>query len=613
MTRARAWAPVLLGVVPLLAAVPTATAGGVAHPQRWPRASSGALVDARRERQITRWLAHLTLEEKVGQVIQADIDSIHPQDLRRYPLGSILVGGDPAPGGDPLAPPSAWLALTRSFDRNARDGTGRAHAPIPLLKAIDAAHGIGHVRGATIFPQAIGLGATHDPELIRAIGAATAQEAAALGFNWIFAPSLSVPEDVRWGRTYEAYSSDPELVRRFAAAMVSGVQGEADAPVAATAKHFIGDGATSDGIDQGDAAVEERHLIDVDAPAYVAAIDAGVLTVMASYSSWQGAKMHGNRTLLTDVLKRRLGFEGLVLGDWNGHNQLEECSSGSCPQAFNAGLDMFMAPDAWQSLYEQTLAQVRSGQIPPARLDAAVRRVLRVKYRLELFDAQPRVAGRLELLGSEVHRALARRAVRESLVLLKNEGDVLPIRGDARILLAGVGADDIGQQCGGWTLSWQGAVHHNADFVHAQSIYAGLLDSIATAGGSVELSADGRYGRRPDVAVVVYGEAPYAEKLGDRSDLTYDDPPTLALLQRLQADGIPIVSVFLSGRPRPVEPLLALSDAFVAAWLPGAEGGGIADVIVGGANGAPRADFTGRLSYAWPPGWGLGFGLHYAH
>jgi len=607
---------------------------GLAHPALWPYARSTGLIDARTERRIDALMAHMSLEEKVGQVIQADIDSIKPEDLQRYPLGSIIVGGDPAPRGDVRAPPAVWLATMRAYRRSALARRAR-HAAIPLLVGIDAAHGIAHVRGATVFPQQIGLGAAHDDALMRAIGRATAQEAVALGFNWAFTPTLAIPQDLRWGRTYEAWSQDPALVRRYAAEAVRGLQGVPGedvrrARVAATAKHFLADGATTEGRDQGDAAISEQALIRTHVQGYVSAIDAGVMTVMVSYSSWQGLKMHGNRSLLTDVLKGRLGFAGLVVGDWNGHNQIDGCSSESCPQAMNAGVDMLMAPDSWQGLFRHTLSQVQMGEIPLARLEDAVRRVLRVKFALGLFDAAADGLadgdGRLDRLGNDEHRALARRAVRESLVLLKNEGRVLPIPAAAHVLVAGVGADDIGRQCGGWTISWQGSGNRNEDFPRGESIYAGIAAAIATGGGSVELSVDGHYSRPPDVAIVVYGERPYAESLGDLATLDFDGADTgeLALLQRLHAAHVPVVSVFLSGRPLQVDQEIALSDAFVAAWLPGTEGGGIADVLVGNAQGEPRYGFTGRLSFDWAGAaserssrtnlrYPFGFGLHYGH
>jgi beta-glucosidase len=601
---------------------------GLAHPQLWPRAHSVGLIDAPSEGFISDLLARMSLEEKVGQVIQADIASIKPDDLRRYPLGAILAGGNTPPlGGDERAPARAWLETARAFREIALEQRP-GHVPIPLLFGIDAVHGNSHVSGATLFPHNIGLGATHDPDLIRRIGEATAQETLAVGIDWIFAPTLAVPQDVRWGRSYEGYSQDPALVRRYAGAMVRGLQGDpqgaqgvTNARVAATAKHFLGDGGTTGGVDQGDTQVSEQQLIRTHAQGYLSAIDAGVMTVMVSYSSWQGHKMHGNQSLLTGVLKGRLGFDGFVVGDWNGHGQLEGCSGSTCPAAFNAGIDMFMAPESWRELFDNTLAQLRSGLIPMARLDDAVRRILRVKVKLGLFERERPWEGRLDLLGSNEHRALAREAVRKSLVLLKNNAHVLPMRASAHVLIAGTAADDIGRQCGGWTLSWQGTGNRNSDFPHAESIYAGLAAAIEAGGGSVELQADGRYARTPDVAVIVYGERPYAEFAGDRHTLAYqpDDPRDLDLLRRLKAAHVPVVSVFLSGRPLWVNPQINASDAFVAAWLPGSEGAGLADVLVGDASGAPRHDFSGTLSFTWPssaasaarPLFPLGYGLRY--
>jgi len=582
---------------------------GQAQPQLWPQTRSVGLIDASTEAVISDLLARMSLPEKVGQVIQADIASITPDDLRRYPLGAILAGGDSAPlGGNVRSPARAWLQTARAFRAVALEPRP-GHVAIPLLFGIDAVHGNSHVSGATIFPHNIALGAAHDPDLIGAIAAATAQEAVAVGIDWAFAPTLAVPQDLRWGRSYEGYSQDPGLVRRYAGEMVRGLQGQplgaqgvTHGHVAATAKHFLADGGTAGGVDQGDAQISEQQLIDTHAQGYLSAIEAGVMTVMVSYSSWQGQKMHGNQSLLTGVLKGRLGFDGFVVGDWNGHGQLEGCSGQSCPAAFNAGIDMFMAPDSWRELFDHTLAQVRSGEIASARLDDAVRRILRVKLKLGLFETQRPWEGRLELLGSNEHRAIAREAVRKSLVLLKNNGHVLPIRAAGHLLVAGSGADDIGRQCGGWTLSWQGTGNRNSDFPHAQSIYAGLAEAMEAGGGSVELQADGHYTRAPDVVVIVYGERPYAEIGGDRRTLAYQDDAErdLELLRRFKAAHVPVVSVFLSGRPLWVNPEINASDAFVAAWLPGSEGAGVADVLVGDASGSARYDFSGTLSYPWP-------------
>jgi beta-glucosidase len=482
------------------------------------------------------------------------------------------------------------------------------------MLGIDAVHGNSHVSGATVFPHNVGLGATHDPELLQRIAEATAQETAASGFDWAFGPTLAVPQDVRWGRSYEGYADDPALVTQYADAFVRGLQGDPEeayvAPlgllqsghVAASAKHFLGDGGTREGIDQGDAQISEAELIRLHAAGYRAAIDAGALTVMASFSSWQGVKMSGNRSLLTDVLKGRMGFEGFVVSDWNSHGQIPGCSNVNCPAAINAGIDMLMAPDGWKELYGNLLAQARAGVIPAGRIDDAVRRILRVKLRLGLFAPERPWEGRDGVLSSPEHRALAREAVRKSLVLLKNKGGVLPLRASAHVLVAGSGADAVGMQCGGWTLSWQGNDNHNADFPHAASIYAGLAEAVRAGGGVAEFQVDGQFNQRPDVAVVVFGETPYAEGWGDLKNLEYQagDKHDLGLLKKLRAQGIPVVSIFLSGRPLWVNPEINASDAFVAAWLPGTEGAGIADVIVGDAQGRPRNGFTGRLSFAWP-------------
>jgi beta-glucosidase len=389
---------------------------------------------------------------------------------------------------------------------------------------------------------------------------------------------------------------------------VTGLQGPPSAwpalqsgRVAGSAKHFIGDGGTENGKDQGDNRSSEAELARLNAPGYAAAIDAGVMTVMASFSSWQGVKVTGARALLTDVLKGRMGFDGFVVSDWNAHGQVPGCTTENCPQAINAGIDMVMAPDGWKGLYRNTLAQVRSGEIPLARVDDAVRRILRVKVKAGLFGPRP-LEGRLELVGAPEHRALARRAVRESLVLLKNNGGVLPIRGSARVLVAGEGADNFGKQTGGWTLSWQGTGNKPSDFPNAQSIWGGIREAVEAGGGQAELSPDGSFTTKPDVAIVVFGEDPYAEFQGDRPTLEYQpgDKTDLALLRRLKGQGVPVVAVFLSGRPLWTNPEINAADAFVAAWLPGSEGAGVADVLIGDRRGGARHDFHGKLSYSWP-------------
>jgi beta-glucosidase len=592
---------------PALDASP-ATAAQV-HPRLWPRLRAALPADPALEARIERLLERMTPAQKVGQLIQADIGSITPEDLRHCPVGSILNGGNSAPRDDKLAAPSEWLRLAdRFYDASlaAPDSPG-----IPLMWGTDAVHGHSNIAGATIFPHNIALGAARDPELVRRIGEVTALEVRVTGLDWAFAPTVAVARDARWGRTYESYSENPQLVRQYAAAMVLGLQGTPATPrfldaahVLATPKHFLGDGGTG-GHDQGNNTAQERQLRDLDSPGYQAAVRAGAQTVMVSFSSWQGTKLHGARALLTDVLKGRMGFDGLLLGDWNGHAQLPGCTPVSCAAALNAGLDVLMAPDGWRELHERTLEQVRSGEITGARLDEAVRRVLRVKLRAHL-DTEGRpssrpYAGHYELLGAAAHRALARQAVRESLVLLKNRNHLLPLSPRARVLVAGDGADSIARQSGGWTIDWQGT-EPNQDFPRAESIYAGIARCVHAAGGSAELSPAGEFHTRPDVAIVVFGESPYAEYAGDIPTLEYSpgDKHDLALLRRLRAQRVPVVAVFLSGRPLWVNAEINAADSFVAAWLPGPQGGALADILFRTADGKAAYDFRGRLPFSWP-------------
>jgi beta-glucosidase len=574
------------------------------HPERWPRVRPALVRDVALEARIDALLARLTVEQKVGQLIQADIGSINPDDLHHTPLGSILNGGNSAPRDDKLASPSEWLKLAdRFYDASA--------APIAVLWGTDAVHGHNNIPGATLFPHNIGLGAARDPELIRRIGEITALEVRVTGLDWAFSPTLAVARDVRWGRTYESYSENPALVREYAQAMVEGLQGVPGTPqfldaahVIATPKHFLGDGGTA-GKDQGDNTFSEKDLRDLDGAGYLGALSAAAQTVMVSYSSWRGAKMHGSQVLLTQVLKGRWGFDGLVLSDWNAYAQLPGCTPVSCAAAVNAGIDMLMAPDGWRELAANTLSQVGSGQIPQTRLEDAVRRVLRVKLRAHLdTEGRPSArpyAGRYGLLGAPAHRAVARQAVRESLVLLKNRNHLLPHSPHLRILVAGDAADNIAKQSGGWTIDWQGT-EPNQDFPHAESVYAGIRRAVSAAGGIAVLSPNGDFHTRPDVAVVVFGENPYAEGAGDVATLEYSpaDKRDLALLRRLHAADVPVVAVFLSGRPLWMNAELNAVDSFVAAWLPGPEGGGIADVLLRAADGTVRYDFRGKLPFSWP-------------
>lgn len=581
--------------------------GQLLHPEIWPRADNPIQPDSRIEQQVASILAAMSLEEKVGQVIQADIASVSPDDVAEYHLGAVLNGGNSAPDNDLKAGPDRWLALADEFWLASTNASANA---IPVLWGTDAVHGHSNVVGATIFPHNIGLGAANDPELIRRIGEVTAMEIAVTGLDWTFAPTLATPRDDRWGRTYEGYSEAPDIVAAYAAAMVRGLQGDPGTDaflsanrVIATGKHFLGDGGTRDGIDQGDTVATEEQLRDIHAAGYVPAIESGVQTVMASYSSWHNRKMHGNRVFLTDLLVDQMGFDGFVIGDWNGHAQVEGCSPTDCPAAFDAGLDMYMAPDSWKGLYENLLSQAGSGQLSMARLDQAVSRILRVKLRAGLFDkglpsTRP-LAGRFELLGSDEHRAVAREAVRKSLVLLKNDG-VLPLSPGERYLVAGPAADSMEMQTGGWTLSWQGTGNAREDFPRAQTIYEGIAETVSMSGGLAEYSRDGSWSEKPDVAIVVFGERPYAEFRGDLPNLDYADDEGLTIMNRLSEEGIPVVAVFVSGRPLWTNPEINAANAFVAAWLPGSEGAGIADVLFTDDQGDIRFDFAGRLSFSWP-------------
>ncbi len=579
-------------------------------PENWPTTTGGAPLEPEIEARIDTLMTSMTVEDMVGQTIQADISSITPEDIRHYRLGAILNGGNSAPGDNVRAPVEDWLPLADAFYEASMD-TSNGRKAIPILWGTDAVHGHNNIVGATIFPHNIGLGATRNPDLVQQIGAITAREVIVTGMDWTFSPTLAVVRDSRWGRTYESYSEDSEIVAQYAKAIVNGLQGELGTDdflshqhILATAKHFIGDGGTQGGKDQGNNIDSEADLRDYHGAGYPPAIEAGVQTVMASFSAWHGQRMHGYGPLLTDVLKNRMGFNGFVVGDWNGHAQLPGCSTKSCPAAFNAGIDMFMAPDSWRQLYENTVAQVESGEISRSRLEDAVRRILRIKFRLGLFEkpkpsARP-LAGNYSLLGHPNHRAVARKAVRESLVLLKNQDNLLPLSGNQTILVTGDSADDIGKQSGGWTLSWQGTGNTNAHFPYGTSIWEGIRNAVETSGGKAIFSMDGSYSQTPDAAIVVFGEAPYAEFKGDVDNLNFSSDKTLQLLQGLRAEGIPTVVVLLSGRPLWITPEINAADAFVAAWLPGSEGAGIADIIIRKPNDDINADFKGKLSFSWP-------------
>ncbi|MBU2180004.1 MAG: glycoside hydrolase family 3 C-terminal domain-containing protein, partial [Gammaproteobacteria bacterium] len=578
----------------------------------WPKLKLPRQGNVEEEAKIAKLLAGMTLEQKIAQMIQPEIRDITVDDMRKYGFGSYLNGGGSFPAGNKHATPADWIKLAEDMYQASIDASEDG-STIPTMWGTDAVHGHNNVIGATLFPHNIGLGAANNPDLIEQIAKATAREVMVTGIDWVFAPTVAVVRDDRWGRTYEGYSEDPTIVRNYAAAIVKGLQGAPDADflgderVISTVKHFLGDGGTERGIDQGDNIASEQQLFDIHAQGYIGGLQAGAQTVMASFNSWHGEKIHGNKYLLTDVLKTRMGFDGLVVGDWNGHGQVKDCSNENCPAAANAGLDVYMVPTAaWKPLYENLIAQVKSGVIAQSRIDDAVTRILRVKVRAGLFEkpspaARP-LSGKTDIIGSAEHRAVAAAAVQQSLVLLKNQQGLLPLNPMQKVLVTGQGADNIGMQSGGWTITWQGTGNNNADFPGGSSIYAGIHSQVSAAGGQVQLSSDGSYQQKPDVAIVVFGEQPYAEGNGDIDNLEYQrgNKADLALLKKLQADGIKVVSLFISGRPLWVNAELNASDAFVAIWLPGSEGHAIAPVLFTDKDGKVQQDFRGKLSFSWP-------------
>ena len=569
----------------------------------WTRTNSCEYKNFNNADLVEQLIAGMTVEEKVGQVIQGDLDFISPEDVRKFKIGSVLNGGNTAPNGDKYSSVDDWKKLSKEFYDASPTYKG---IKVPVLWGTDAVHGHNNVIGATLFPHNIGLGATGNEELIRSIGEVIALEVLSTGVAWTFAPTIAVPQDDRWGRTYEGFSEDPILVSKLGKAFVLGLQGEGETlldnnHVIATAKHFMGDGGTFEGIDQGNTRISEIGLRELHGYPYFDALDACAQTVMASFNSWNGQKLHGYERLLTDILKKDMQFDGFVVGDWNGHGQVEGCSNAKCAQSFNAGVDMFMVPENWKDLLRNTIRQVKSGEISEARLNDAVRNILTVKSRLGLFNGRVPHEFKENYLGHPKHIALARQAVRESLVLLKNNNRLLPLNPKQHIGIIGDAAKKISSQTGGWTITWQGRENLNSDFVNVNSIYEALEKTILSSGGTVEFSNNGKFTKDPDVVIGVFGEEPYAEMLGDLKDVSFaaTDPKFLPLLEAMNAQSIPTVSIFLSGRPLVVNRQLNASDAFIAAWLPGSAVEGIADVIFT-KDDEIHHDFTGKLSYSWP-------------
>ena len=606
------------------------------------------------EEKITDLLSKMSLEQKIGQMVQPERQFITPEEVKNYHIGSVLSGGGSVPGENR---PEDWIKMNDEYWKASRE-EDENHLAIPIIYGVDAIHGNTNVKGAVVFPHNIGLGAANDPDLIEKIATATAQEILATGVDWTFAPTLAVARNDHWGRTYESYSEDPKIVAQYAEKFVKGLQGDfGEDNVIACAKHWVGDGATLHGIDQGDMCISEEELRKFHIPPYQAAIDAGVLTIMVSLSSWYGEKLHGHKYLITDVLKNELKFDGFVISDWDGIDYLDDDFSEAVALSVNAGLDMFMVTEKWKEFIDHVKNHVKSGRIEETRIDDAVRRILRVKLRFGMFS-KPRPAERKFSLdnsdfGGKEHRETARKAVRKSLVMLKNE-DILPLDKNAKILVAGKNAHNRGHQCGGFTIAWQGVddndkakdksyimddseklkprekkvsnnIAHRSSIIGGTSIWEGISSVVPHA----ELNIDGKAAdpEKHDVAIVVIGEVPYAEMRGDirveglakglkisqgstteKNDIPVMKegpygthlyhhelhPEDLQTIQNITNKGIPVVTIMICGRPLVVNKELEKSKAFVVAWFPGSEGQGISDVIFGDYN------FEGKLSFSWP-------------
>ncbi len=546
----------------------------------------------------------MTLDEKIGQMTQADQKFLKSvDDIETYHLGSLLSGGDSDPkSGNDLV---SWTDLYDNYQKRALSTRLR----IPLLYGIDAVHGHNNVLGATIFPHNIGLGCTRNADLVEKAARVTAEEVRATGIHWAFAPCLTVPQDIRWGRTYEGYSESPDVVRLLSAAAVRGLQGSRlDHPlsVLACTKHFAGDGGTTFGtgmpkrggehypLDRGDTRVDEATLRKIHIAGYLPTFQAGVKSMMPSYSSWNGVKCSGNKHLLTDILKNELGFDGFLISDYNALDELPGTRKEQTAQSVNAGMDMVMVPERYREFFDTLKTLVNEGTVPMARIDDAVLRILRVKVAMGLMDrTRPPLADRSlhKSFGSAEHRAVARECVRQSIVVLKNDKSVLPLAKTARLHVAGKNADDIGNQCGGWTITWQGK---SGNVIQGTTILSAMRAATGSA-AQITYSQDGSGAAGATIGIAIIGERPYAEFQGDRADLTLA-PEDVAVIDRLKSSGIPVIVVLISGRPLLIDGILGKADAIVAAWLPGTEGGGVADVLFG--------DYkpTGKLSFTWPRG-----------
>ena len=553
--------------------------------------------------QVQALLSQMTLEEKVGQMIQANQANLKdPSDVEKYFLGSLLSGGssDPKTG-------NGVVDWTDHYD-SLQSRTQNTRLRIPILYGIDAVHGHSNVLNATLFPHNIGLGCTRNPRLVERAARITAIETRATGINWTFAPCVAVPRDERWGRTYEGFGEDPELARTLGEAAVRGYQGnDLNDPLSllACAKHFIGDGGTKYGtgrklrenlqiLDRGNVILSESELRRIHLAGYVTAIKAGVGTIMPSYSSWNGVKCSGSKRLLTEILKGELKFDGFLISDYDAIDEMPGDYKTQIETSVNAGMDMFMVSAKYRELYGLLLELVRENRVPMSRIDDAVKRILRVKFAMGLMDpARSQLADRKlhAQFGSAAHREVARECVRASLVLLKNEKRVLPASKKLnRIHVAGKSADDIGNQCGGWTISWQGKSGPNT--TGGTTILKAVQETVSPT-TRVTYSKDGSDAAGADLGIVVVGETPYAEWMGDRQNLELAEED-VGVVEKMKQAGMPVVVVLISGRPIIIEKIVDKADALVAAWLPGTEGRGVTDVLFGDFR------FVGKLSFSWP-------------
>ena len=609
----------------------------------WPNIQSSITRDETQEKEIADIVEQMTLEEKIGQMIQPNLRDVTPEEAKQYKLGSLLNGGGTWVNDDKYATALDWAKESDKYWFALEEAYADRPFSIPFMWASDAVHGHNNIFKATLFPHNIGLGAARDPDLIYRIGRATALEVAATGMDWTFAPTVATPRNLHWGRAYEGYSEDPEIVYNYAGKMVEGLQGDQQElqgyeHVLSNVKHWIGDGGTLGGIDRGDNAYTEEHLINIHAMGYFSGLAAGAQVVMSSFSGWKNEKntshdgseynqkLSGSHYLLTQVLKEKIGFDGIVISDWNSHSEVSACEDDNANYSINAGLDILMitARNDWKGAFEHAVAGVKSGEIAIERINDAVTRILRVKMRAGLWQKQPPSHRpqvlKKDVLGCPSHKELAREAVRKSLVLLKNNRKnnhikdsngvekeaLLPLSRNQKILIAGSAADDIQKHTGGWSITWQGSDNSKSDFPGCLSLTDAIRETIGA--DNLEYFTSEKTESICNIAIVAIGEDPYAEVVGDikswqtleYSKIKRSYEKDLEIIRTLKQQGKTVITVFFSGRPLHINEEINLSDAVVAAWLPGTESLGITDVLFKNENDTVNYDFQGKLSFSWP-------------